>query len=870
MSSPDQAKTQPAVQPPAPPCAAADLQEALQRIASQLGDADRRYGNALEDMRERLGQFGRQVDQVRSGLPAQLAGGLTRVEEEIAALAARIAIFGRERQSQKAMDESAQPEVQAGADEPADEPWDAQSAEALTRAYEMAEGEHLIDRRQRRAPKPSKEERLARAAAGRPQPQAPAYDRVWLEARFAGIAALLQQSLADSNPAKSLAALDRRLDHLEERLDTLLGNVSASVGAEGLAHIEEHIKELAAHFEATSRQLGRLDAIDEQLRQLSRGLEEQRERQRPQPAVSRDDDVEALIDTAAERAASRIAAATAAPGAEEAKRIDALERLMQDYIAERRRGEEATSGMLHTIEDALIRIIDRVEAMDVAGPNTNARAAAPGQEQDGMEAENERLAQAYAAGARILGQRPAEPVLDAADYDPPAPGQEQGAAEAAVHITRQEPAGEDAQARQELRASAMRAKLKAQAALEETPPTTSPATDETMADSAKRGRDRTTAKTTAKTSATAGGRRSSLLLGSAMALLFGAGYLTVDLFVLPTAAPAAQQDQAAPNAEGQPAATDLGPPKAQHGAANRLPGPQTDGSDAVPPTEGTAAPVPKPQPAQQRTRETATDDPSQGQGQADRHLIGLQPPEGVIPPAPASEPAALSPQAIPGMIVEQGHLAAHDGPALAGADGLPPAIGTAALRGAAAKGDALAQLEVATRFAEGKGVPQDHKQAYAWYERAAMRGLASAQFRLGAYYERGLGVTSDDERAKIWYRRAAEQGHARAMHNLGVLIVGKDGAQADYAGAVHWFQQAADRGFTDSQFNLAVLYAHGRGVTKDLTEAYKWFGLAARAGDAGAARRLEELKAQLEVTERDAAEQKLASWRAANAEPAGR
>lgn len=900
MPSPDHAETQPVVQPsasregPSPDCAAAGLQDALQRLASQIGDADRRHGDALKDMQERLGQFGRQVDQVRSGLPEQYAGGLSRIEQEIAALAERIAAFGRERQSHKGlsggtsrglsggtspgMGGPAQPESAAAADEP----WDARSAEALTRVYEMAEAELASDRRQKRTPKSGKQEsgkqeagkqesgkpaRPVPAAAARPQP--PAYDQAWLEAGFAGIAALLQQSLAHSNPAKSLAALDRRLDQLEERLDTLLSNISARLGGELLAPIEEHIKELVKHFEATSRQLSRLDAIDEQLRQLSRALEEQRERPQMQPAGLRDTDVEALIDTAAERAASRLAAATTAPAAEEAKRIDALEGLMQDYIAERRRGEESTSSMLHTIEDALIRIIDRVEAMEAAGPAAHPRPDddAAGQDQDGMEAEDERLAQAYAAGARILGQKPAEPMLSAADYAPLALGEEPGTAAPAAHGTSEDTAVEDTQTRQELRASAMRAKLKAQTAPDQPTPA-SPAADDTMADSARRARD--------KTSAWGGGRRSSLLLGGAMALLFGAGYLTVDLFVVPTSAPAAQQNSAAPNAEGRPTTADLAQPGPQDGTAGPQPGPQTGPltgrSDVAPAADDkNAVPVPKPQPAQRRTRETAVDDPSQGQAEAEatRHLIGLQPP--ATPPAPAAEPAALSPQALPGMIVEPGLLTTNDGPALPGGSAVPPAsIGSAALRAAAAKGDASAQFEVATRFAEGNGVPQDHKQAVAWYERAAMRGLASAQFRLGAYYERGLGVAADPERAKIWYRRAAEQGHVRAMHNLAVLIVGKGNEPADYTAAVHWFRQAAERGFTDSQFNLALLYAHGRGVGKDLTESYKWFALAARSGDAGAARRLEEIKSQLEVTERDAAEQKLAAWRAEPAEAASR
>ena len=132
----------------------------------------------------------------------------------------------------------------------------------------------------------------------------------------------------------------------------------------------------------------------------------------------------------------------------------------------------------------------------------------------------------------------------------------------------------------------------------------------------------------------------------------------------------------------------------------------------------------------------------------------------------------------------------------------------------------------------------------------------------------GVGVTADAERAKVWYRRAADQGHVRAMHNLGVLVAGRGQEQGDYAGASHWFKEAAKRGYVDSQFNLATLYAHGRGVPKDLVESYMWFALAARSGDAGSLRRLEEIKAQLDSSEREAGEQKLAAWRPKAAEPA--
>ena len=61
---------------------------------------------------------------------------------------------------------------------------------------------------------------------------------------------------------------------------------------------------------------------------------------------------------------------------------------------------------------------------------------------------------------------------------------------------------------------------------------------------------------------------------------------------------------------------------------------------------------------------------------------------------------------------------------------------------------------------------QDHKQAFAWYERAAMRGLAPAQFRLGGLLRArrrrrrrrraGQGVVSPGSRA------GPRQGHAQS------------------------------------------------------------------------------------------------------------
>jgi localization factor PodJL len=178
---------------------------------------------------------------------------------------------------------------------------------------------------------------------------------------------------------------------------------------------------------------------------------------------------------------------------------------------------------------------------------------------------------------------------------------------------------------------------------------------------------------------------------------------------------------------------------------------------------------------------------------------------------------------------------------------LPEAIGGVLLRTAALKGDATAAYEVATRFADGKGVPQNFDEAAKWFDRAAQAGVIPAIFRLGTFYEKGLSVKKDVDIARRYYLQAAERGNAKAMHNLAVLDADGGGKGANYKSASQWFRKAADRGVADSQFNLGILYARGIGVEQNLAESYKWFTLAAAQGDSDAATKRDDVARRLDA-----------------------
>lgn len=196
-----------------------------------------------------------------------------------------------------------------------------------------------------------------------------------------------------------------------------------------------------------------------------------------------------------------------------------------------------------------------------------------------------------------------------------------------------------------------------------------------------------------------------------------------------------------------------------------------------------------------------------------------------------------------------------------------PAQAPAALRQAAVAGDAAALYEIASRAAEGRGLPQDMALALHLYERAAQAGLPPAQERFAMLLEKGIGTARDPKQAVIWYERAAQGGNIRAMHNLATLLASNVNGKPDYAAALRWYSEAAEAGLRDSQFNMGILLARGIGTRQDLSKAYQWFSLAAHQGDAAALKKRDELTGRLNAGDLAAAKASVDQWRARPVDP---
>lgn len=811
---------------------AGNLQDLLSEISSRVNLADNRYADIIKEMQgkltvldtlassarakaeetarlEAVAEAKRKADQEAAAEAKRIEDAESArkrtAEAEAAAEAERLAkaVQAAKAAATAAIESSAARAYPVGVDTfdiidhtpvRTREPWDTESANVFIRHFEQMETPGMLQPRRSGGlfyPEPAAPRQLT--------PIEPASDRGWLEGRFNDIANRISDMMAQSGTRE----LGNRFDHLEHRIDVAMTTVTsqAETGADTLRQIESHIVEIDEHVDYIRKELSRLDVVEAHIRSL---MEKQSAHQRVAMQPQQLDP--------------------------DATGISQLTDLLQRLVAERKHTEEHTISMLDTLQLAMIRVLDRMDAIEAVAPpmqeaedrlDLDIPAHDPGhaelaQEHDHHAEIPEPLAATHqqVAPAPQPPQLPARrPAPNAAYFSPPRPQQPpqheffefeedsvkadltraaQLAAGQAAHHGHEQPASVE-NIRRNFIVDAQRTRHPAQEQGAAHPPTGRAASAQTRATLLERLMRPT----------------SRQLAVAALGLMVPLNAMFLYL-VLGSSKPGDHGDLHATNE------TVL--------TSSRL----TEASQASasePPISKPAEPLP----AESLSR---------------------------ISPPVASEP--ISHQA-----------AAADAPVESGAIEMPPAtVGPLTLRKAAAEGDPSAQFEVAARLAEGKGIDQDFKSAVLWYQRSASRGFAQSQYRLGTHYERGLGVEKDPERARVWYQRAAEQGNAKAMHNLAVLTTNRPDGKQDYAEAVKWFSEAAAFNLPDSQFNLAVLHENGLGIPKDPKTAYIWFSLAARSGDREAMKRREATKAQLSADAVATADEEVRNFRQKAQNPA--
>lgn len=145
-------------------------------------------------------------------------------------------------------------------------------------------------------------------------------------------------------------------------------------------------------------------------------------------------------------------------------------------------------------------------------------------------------------------------------------------------------------------------------------------------------------------------------------------------------------------------------------------------------------------------------------------------------------------------------------------------------------GDAAAQVSLAVRYRDGRGVAKDDATAMQWAHRAADAGNAEAMDFVGHTYLRGAVVKRNPEIAFGYFKSAADES-AQAAFNLGQCYFGAQGTEQDCAKALEWWTKAAAKGHGRAASTAAMALLSGEGVAADAREARRLAERAAELND---------------------------------------
>ncbi|MGH6791411.1 MAG: peptidoglycan-binding protein [Methyloceanibacter sp.] len=775
------------------------IESLLLKLVERVAESERRYGDALDDLHQRLDRLSQTAGAVRSGAPDD-AETLERLHNQINRLGRRL-----DQESAAPLDDF----------------------ERLGRT--LSEG-------------------MATAARS-----AAYYEERDLDKRLMETAQRLERSIGNAMPAAAIEALNTRLDDIGSQLSQALRQVPQR---ESLQQVERQLSEMGRQLVRAERQLAKVGVIESQLLKLIERFDAKAAR--PEPAPLDLAQLKEIAQKAAAEAARRVVKEET-PGT--TGRLDAMQRDIVAMGDKNKQSNEQLASKLQAVQDSLRRLAEQVErgtshpAKSRSAFVERARATdeqiaplspQPAAHQPKSSAET-RSAKGDTNEGTIVApkDKPAEPAPSfgrakrsqseekSADLD---------AAEISRAGTTSDPAAET---QEDLVAAARRGTRAATLHGDQT----ANGTTGRLASDIETGPHR---KRTLLIVAAA-----ILLTLSAAVLLYERLRLKAES---ETAPPAVEQTVPAPAASAPdtpaPRVKEETSPQTESGAAilelerpdSWAPLPSEEGpADKAPNRVGDASSVTD----IAKSTHLVSTEPG-GEPSLDPQFAALKPNLVALPGVTFTFDGA-----------SLGELAMDAAKAMPATIPLPPeTLGPLAMRQAAAAGDAKAQYSIALRYAQGKGTARDMSEARRWLERAASAGFAPAQYQLGILYERGQGVGKDLGRARSWYAAAAEKGNVKAMHNLAIGASGRQDAQADYAETARWHEEAAAYGFTDSQFNLGILYEHGLGRPKDLAEAYKWFALAALSGDAEATKQRDRLEAELDVGSLTQAVQAVKTWQA--------
>jgi TPR repeat protein len=140
---------------------------------------------------------------------------------------------------------------------------------------------------------------------------------------------------------------------------------------------------------------------------------------------------------------------------------------------------------------------------------------------------------------------------------------------------------------------------------------------------------------------------------------------------------------------------------------------------------------------------------------------------------------------------------------------------------------------------------------------------AEKQFKIGLMYDSGkMGLPQNDKQAAAWYRKAAERDFAVAQTKLAYMYAAGRGVERNWTEAGKLLRRSAALGDTVAQDNVGAMYEKGiYGVMQNLVMAYVMYSHAAAAGNKLSVASLAELKARLDPSQLREGEMLAEKWK---------
>ena len=400
------------------------IREGIEQLAKLVGQSDREAGSATEDQKlsDKLNRIRvADVEDTRNedmmitdnaadrmqyaydefDEPSVSSDRKPYAEQEAAAPSGPAGLDRPSHKSSPPLNESHEAHAPASIAGDADQPWDLASAEALTRVYEEEMGR--IDH----APEVPKTATMTAApSAAKPamhKPEAfvmgvpasskgpsfdfssngssskpekecagscissasPAIEQAWLEERFTEIATKIEETFAELRADEAFHALNDRFGDFEQRMGHALEDVATRQDLDALKAAEDQIDSMVGYFERVEDKLARIDNLEAQMEALLDRFSDDRLLDLIQSNSNEADvDYSAVANAAAESAAQRFLADFKSQGSGDDHAIVEMREALEAFIAERREHENEAAGMLDTIQQALIRVLDRVETLE--------------------------------------------------------------------------------------------------------------------------------------------------------------------------------------------------------------------------------------------------------------------------------------------------------------------------------------------------------------------------------------------------------------------------------------------------------------------------------------------------------------------------